>query len=148
MSFERAMLVIVSTLLLSFVTLTYVGVTANVTDSEPIGLYAKAGGLPYRGCMVQLRPLIKHLAGVPGDIIQTTAEGSYINDRLWPSSAIPKDTHGYRPYPFGTYILGPHQYWILGDGPDSLDSRYLGMVSADVIATTIKPLWTIAPDHQ
>ena len=148
MSFERAMLVIVSTLLLAFVTLSYDGITANVTDSEPIGLYVKAGGFPHRGCMVQLRPLIKHLAGVPGDLIQTTAAGSYINDRLWPNSAIPKDTHGYHPYPFGKYILGPHQYWILGDGPDSLDSRYLGMVSADVIATAIKPLWTIAPDHK
>jgi type IV secretory pathway protease TraF len=142
MTFDRLMLVIVSVLLLGFVTLGYNGITINVTDSEPIGLYARVGGFPHRGCMVQLRPLIKHLAGVPGDIIQTTAQGSYVNGRLWPNSGIPTDTHGYKPYPFGQYTLGPNQYWILGSSTDSLDSRYIGIVSADVIATTITPLWT------
>jgi type IV secretory pathway protease TraF len=148
MTFERLMLIIVTVLLLCFVSLTYVGITANVTDSEPLGLYAKVGGFPSRGCLIQLRPLIKHLVGVPGDVIQTTAQGSYINGKLWPNSSIPANTHGYRPYPFGKYRLGPHQYWILGDGPDSLDSRYLGMVSADVIATTVKPLWTTSPNNK
>jgi type IV secretory pathway protease TraF len=135
---------ITSTALLALVTLRWCGVDGNLTNSEPAGLYVRTLRLPTRGALVELRPLIKHLAGVPGDTVTVTSSGSYINGKLWPHSAIPKDTHGYVPFRFGTYKLQPNQYWILGDSPDSLDSRYLGMISADVIATTIKPLWTIS----
>src|SRR5215471_18610110 len=111
MSFERLMLIVVTVLLLAFVTLRYQGVSANITNSEPIGFYVEVGGLPHRGSLVQLRPLMKHLAGVPGDTIIVTASGSYVNGKLWPHSAIPKQTHGYKPYPFGTIRLQPNQYW-------------------------------------
>lgn len=140
MSYDRVMFIIVSILLIGFVTISYNG-SVNLTDSEPIGYYAKVGGFPHRGGMVQLRPLMKHVAGIPGDHIQTTAQGSYINGRLWPNSGIPADTHGYKPYPFGEYTLGPNQYWLLGTGADSLDSRYIGIVSSDFIATTVTPVW-------
>jgi type IV secretory pathway protease TraF len=142
MIFERVALIVISALLLGFVTLRYRGVTANITDSEPIGLYIQVGGLPHRGSLVQLRPLMKNLAGVPGDVIRVTPEGSYINSKLWANSAIPKVTHGYRPFPFGTIRLQPNQYWMLGSSNDSWDSRWLGPITGDLIAATIQPLWT------
>jgi signal peptidase I len=140
-TFERVLLIISCLLLLCVVTLGYNGATVNVTDSEPIGLYARIGGFPHRGCLVQFRPLIKKLVAVPGDTIRTSPEGTYVNGQLQPDSAIPKHNQGYRPYAFGTYTLGPYQYWVLGTG-NSLDSRFWGPVSADDIATPIKQLWT------
>ena len=142
MTFERLALIVVSGLLLAFTTLRYNGVTANITDSEPIGFYIQVGGLPHRGSLVQLRPLMKNLAGIPGDTIRVSPEGSYINGKLWPNSAIQKETHGYRPYPFGTIKLQPNQYWMLGTSQDSWDSRWLGPITGDLIAATIHPLWT------
>ena len=120
----------------------YIGVTANITDSEPLGFYIQVGGLPHRGSLVQLRPLMKHLAGIPGDVIQVTPKGSYINGKLWPNSAIPKQTHGYKPYPFGAIRLQGNQYWMLGSSEDSWDSRWLGPITGDLIAGTITPFWT------
>jgi type IV secretory pathway protease TraF len=143
MTFERLMLIVSWLLLLGVVTLGYNGVTLNVTDSEPIGLYARVGGFPHHDCLVQFRPLIKKLVAGPGDTVRTSPEGTYVNGQLQPDSAIPRDTQGYRPYSFGTYTLRPYQYWVLGTG-NSLDSRFWGPVSADDIATPIKPLWTIS----
>ena len=138
MTFERVLLVVLFALFI----VRYNGVTANITDSEPIGFYMQIGGFPHRGSLVQLRPLIKNLAGIPGDTVQVSPEGSYINGRLWPNSAIPKQTHGYQPYPFGTIKLQPNQYWMLGSSNDSWDSRWLGPITGDLIAATITPLWT------
>jgi type IV secretory pathway protease TraF len=85
---------------------------------------------------------MKHLAGVPGDTVEVTARGSYVNGKLWPNSRIPANTHGYRPYPFGTYKLQPNQFWMLGSSSDSWDSRWLGPITGDLISTSITPLWT------
>jgi conjugal transfer pilin signal peptidase TrbI len=138
MTFERIALVVLFALL----TVRYNGVTANITDSEPLGFYIQVGGLPHRGSLVQLRPLMKHLAGIPGDVIQVTPKGSYINGKLWPNSAIPKQTHGYKPYAFGAIRLQGNQYWMLGSSEDSWDSRWLGPITGDLIAGTITPFWT------
>lgn len=142
MNLERFGFILAAVTLLALGTLDYAGVTGNLTESEPIGLYLKVPGFPARGLMVQLRGLIKHIAGVPGDTVRVTREGSYINGKLWPHSAMPADTNGYRPYPFGTYTLHPGQYWLLGSAPDSWDSRYLGAIPWDAIAFNIAPLWT------
>jgi type IV secretory pathway protease TraF len=148
MTFERMLLIIISVLLLSFVTRRYDGITANVTDSRPSGLDIQVGGLPHRGSLVQLRPLMKYLAGVPGDVIQITPQGNYINGKLWPNSRIPKQTHGYKPYPFGTIRLQPNRFWMLGSADNSWDCRFLGPLTGELIAATITPLWTTERGHQ
>ncbi len=114
---------------------------AIFSDSEPIGVYRTVSGLVMRGGMLQLRNLIKHAAGVPGDIVRARPEGSYINGKLWPYSAIPAATH-YKPFVFGTYKLAAGQYWILGSNPLSFDSRYIGPIPADLVEAPIKPFWT------
>jgi type IV secretory pathway protease TraF len=88
---------------------------------------------------------MKHVAAVPGDTVIVTPSGSYINGKLWPNSAIPAQTYGYRPYPFGTYTLEPGQFWLLGAGADSWDSRWIGPVPDDLIANNITPLLTVNP---
>lgn len=142
MKAERFALILTSTTLLALGTLRYYGVAGNLTDSEPIGLYVRIPGGPSRGRMVALRPLMKHLAGVPGDTVIVSPQGSTINGHLWSNSGIPADTHGYRPFPFGTYVLQRGQYWVLGTSTDSWDSRWIGPVPGDLISTPIKPLLT------
>jgi type IV secretory pathway protease TraF len=145
MKAERFALVLTSSVVLALGTLRWYGVAGNLTDSEPIGLYLREPGNPARGGMVALRPLMKNIAGVPGDTVTVTPSGSYINGRLWPNSAIPSQTYGYRPFPFGTYKLQPGQYWLMGTGSDSWDSRWIGPVPDDLIANNITPLLTINP---
>src|SRR5208283_2676663 len=94
MKAERFGLLLTSSVLLALGTLRWCGVTGNRTQSEPIGLYLRSPETPHRGSMVQLRPMMKHLAGLPGDTIRVTPEGSYINGRLWPNSAIPANSYG------------------------------------------------------
>jgi len=118
------------------------GITGAIfSDSEPIGLYRTVSGPVVRGGMVELRNLIKHVAGVPGDTVRVTPEGSFINGKLWPDSAIPSGVHS-RPYPFGTYTLAHGQYWLLGRNPRSWDSRFLGPFPDDMLNSPVKPFWT------
>ncbi len=119
------------------------GLTGTVTDSEPPGVYRISYGSFTRGRMAQLRLLTKHIAGVPGDTVHVTPEGSYINGELWPWSAIPPHTT-YHPFPFGTYRLQSGQFWLLGSNPMSWDSRYLGPIPFDMIQSTIEPWWTVS----
>jgi type IV secretory pathway protease TraF len=142
MSLERFGLVLLGSILLALGTLRLAGITGNLTPSEPVGLYLRLPQAPTRGEMIELRPLVKHLAGVPGDTVDVTAQGSYINGHLWPNSA-PILTAPYRMYPFGTYRLAPGQYWLMGSSPVSWDSRYVGPFSGDLIESAITPLWTI-----
>ncbi len=119
------------------------GLSGTLTDSEPWGLYRISYGSLAPGRMVQLRLLTKHIAGIPGDTVRVTAEGSFINGKLWPWSAIPPHTP-YRPLPYGSYKLAPGQFWLLGSNPMSWDSRYLGPIPFDMIQSTIEPWWTVS----
>jgi type IV secretory pathway protease TraF len=121
---------------------TFAGIVVNLTNSEPAGVYLRFPGKPQRGRMVALRSLMKHVVAVPGDVVTVTTQGTHVNGRLWPNSAIVENTHGYQPFPFGTYTLRPGQYWLLGTSPDSWDSRYIGPVPIDLIESTVEPVWT------
>jgi type IV secretory pathway protease TraF len=120
----------------------FAGLVVNLTDSEPTGIYLRVPRRPERGGMVAVRSLMKHVVAVPGDVVTVTPQGTRVNGRLWPSSAIAEDTHGYQPFPFGTYTLRPGQYWLLGTSPDSWDSRYIGPVPIDLIEGSVEPVWT------
>jgi type IV secretory pathway protease TraF len=142
MNLERFALVVATVALGGLATLRYTDATVNVTDSEPTGLYLRIPGSPARDGMVALRPLIKHVAATAGDVVTVTPQGTYVNGRLWPESAIPAHTHGYQPFPFGTYTLEPGQYRLLGTSPDSWDSRFIGPVPLDLVESSIRPLCT------
>ncbi len=120
----------------------FAGPMVNLTHSEPTGLYLRLPGSPEPGGMVALRPLMKHVVAIPGETVTVTAQGTYVNGRLWPHSVVATTALGYRPFPFGVYTLQPGQYWLLGTSPDSWDSRYIGPVPIDLIDSTIRPVWT------
>jgi type IV secretory pathway protease TraF len=115
--------------------------TLNESQSEPIGLYRPTHSPFKRGSLVLLKDPLKRVVGMPGDCIRTTREGTYVNTRLVPDSGIPAGSP-YRPYPFTILILGPDQYWVLGDHRLSYDSRYYGPVPGSLIASTVEPFYT------
>jgi len=116
----------------------------NLSSSEPLGFYRLTREPLSRGAFVLLDSPLKQIAGVPGDVVRVTPEGSYINGKLWPMSAIPGDS-AFPHYPYGTYTLRPGQLWILGQHPNSWDSRWFGPIPQTLISSTAEPVLT---EHQ
>ncbi len=113
------------------------GLRFNPSPSEPVGLWRTTHRPLTRGSYVLLNEPLKQIAGVPGDTITVTPAGSLINGRLWPHSAPLKPQH----WPYGTFTLGPHQYWLLGQHPASYDARYTGWTPDTLVQSTVEPLW-------
>jgi type IV secretory pathway protease TraF len=120
----------------------------NSSASEPRGFYRITHEPLRRGGYVILKMPLKRIAALPGDTVRVTPEGSYINGKLWPGSAIPADVlagHRLEHYPFGPYILRPGQLWVLSDNLLGWDSRYFGPVDQSLINATAEPLLTEKP---
>ena len=115
--------------------------TLNQSASEPAGLYRITTQPLARNALVLLKDPLKRLVGMPNDSIQVTAAGTYVNGKLVANSAVPKASP-YPHYPYGTFMLGPDQYWVLGDNSLSYDSRYYGSIPRSLLASTVKPFWT------
>lgn len=135
------------------------GLRVNATASMPRGLYRLAPGTLKRGDLVSLclegtfisslaldrgylrhgscpnglEPLLKRVAGMPGDHIEVGQDGIAINGRLWPKSrVVARDSHG-RPMPkaedFGSRTIPGGLALVLSDRhPGGFDSRYFGLV--------------------
>jgi conjugative transfer signal peptidase TraF len=147
------------------------GYRYNSTPSYPIGIYkvdaadlevqrgrlilicppdtkffrkANAKGYVAKGfCPNGYEPLIKKIAGVPGDHI--VVDGFvFINGKKQPKSKVYNiDPQGYKLVhtPKKEYHLGNDQIFLLSDFNDkSFDSRYFGPVSANLIQGTITPV--------
>jgi type IV secretory pathway protease TraF len=113
------------------------GLACNRSPSSPRGLYRLTEGTPQRGKYVALAMPLKQIAGIPGDIVTVTPQGSYINGRLIPNSAPVPPRH----YPYGQYILGPTDLWLVGKDPMSWDSRYFGPIPESLINAIAQPVW-------
>jgi conjugative transfer signal peptidase TraF len=130
------------------------GLRANLTPSLPKGIYALCPGTPSRGdyvafclegefadlarergyleagsCPSGLRPLLKKVAGLPGD---ASPDGLIIQpmDSLGRpiSSALPEG------------IIHPGMALVLADHPGSFDSRYFGLVPLENLQR-VKAVW-------
>jgi type IV secretory pathway protease TraF len=108
-----------------------VNIKGNASPSEPPGIYRLTHEPLIRGAYVVLKMPLKQIAALPGDTVRVTPEGSYVNGKLWPHSAIPTGASNH--FPFGTYVLHPNQLWVLGDNPLSYDSRYFGMIPESLV---------------
>ena len=152
------------------------GYRCNPTPSLPVGLYRLAAGTPQRGepvaiclsgpfadlaaergylkpgsCPSGLRPLLKRLAGLPGDLIQVDRDGIRVTPAgspvacLWLESRIKTvDRHG-RPVvsALTSGVIPAGSALVLGEHPGSFDSRYFGLVPLDSLRRTVPVfVWT------
>jgi type IV secretory pathway protease TraF len=107
-------------------------------SAAPVGWYISVNKKPARNDLVALNNPLKRLVGIPGDHIRVDAQGTWVNGKLLPNSAVPAGSP-YRPYPFGEYVLQEDQYLFMGDNPLSYDGRYQGPVPGVEMRTVVKP---------
>ncbi len=126
----------------------------NESPSLPRGLYLRQpSGALQRGAIVALpQPpsaraylaglgapgdilLLKRIAGMPGDIVCASDGLVQVQSR---QVAVRARDHGARALPTwaGCRPLLAGEVFLLGDTPDSFDSRYFGPVSAEDLAGT------------
>lgn len=147
------------------------GVISNHSNSMPIGLYlvthdtSDLVGFCLEGTPAQTaitrqyilgngpcdyggERLVKRLAALPGDTVETSAIGLRVNGTLL-SGTVPlrKDSRGrpITPYPFGVYAVQDETVWVYSDyNPHSFDSRYFGPIKTRDIREHLKMLWTFS----
>ena len=124
----------------------------NHTPSVPAGWYARSSDEVAIGALVTVRAqevapayaaarnftdagdrFIKRIAANDGDSVCADGEAIRINDRTVAHRAS-RDSEG-RDLPrwSGCRVLSADEVFLMGDTPDSFDSRYFGPVSADDI---------------
>ena len=139
------------------------GLRINFSSSEPIGIYqtrpfGKIGDLRHSDlvvfcpditherfpfvakghCPTGIAPLLKHVAGLPGDTVTETDEGVAINGKAIAFSKPKSYSMAYAlPLPRwrGAHTLARNEIWVYGAGDpgNSFDSRYFGPVRSDSI---------------
>ncbi len=139
------------------------GYRINLTDSMLHGIYQIVPGKPGRGDLVTFslsednpyfqislerhylglngnRPLLKILAGLPGDSIEITASGVRINSELLPlTQAKICDRHG-RQLPIflkSTVIPSAKGLALSTYTENSFDGRYFGLVDMDQVRRVV-----------
>jgi signal peptidase I len=126
----------------------------NMSNSAPIGLYLLVAhkhlgykdrvmiddlsaihvtkmhelGLPDDGG--HMLSIIKVIVGIPGDTVDITNSGIYINKLLQPNSVgIQLYNHiTLNPLRYKSFVLAKDEYFVLGDSVHSYDSRYIGPI--------------------
>lgn len=122
--------------------------TGNLVEFCPSGLYSILSAIRgYRGpgvCIDGAMPLLKPIAGRPGDIVTVTREGTTVNGRLVPNTkALKIDSKGRALYgwPRGIYQVRPGQLWVLSSySYRSFDSRYYGPIKASQVRAHVVPV--------
>lgn len=141
----------------------------NVTDSAPLGVYRLDHRVPSRGdrvfacfpgddlaCAARyldrppfvdgpchgFPPLVKTIAGVPGDLVAVSGQAVLVNGEPLPGSRpLARDGAG-RPMPvLWRGRLDDGQYWLASPLRRSYDSRYFGPVDRRAILGVATLLW-------
>ncbi|GAM98928.1 conjugal transfer protein [alpha proteobacterium U9-1i] len=121
----------------------------NHTPSVPVGWYARSSGEITIGALVTVRAqdaapdyaaarnftdagdrFIKRIAANDGDSVCADGETIRINDRTVAHRAVHDSQGRALPYWSGCRQLSADELFLMGDTPDSFDSRYFGPVSA------------------
>ena len=146
-----------------------VGVTINLSESQPLGLYRAVKGawarrdlvavcLPdayvptavargyvgRRGACGTHTPLIKRVAAIGGDHVEVAARVS-VNGRTLPGTELLARDGAGRPLRAATGgTLAPGELWLVSSVvPTSIDSRYFGPVPARNVRHRLEALWTL-----
>jgi signal peptidase I len=80
----------------------------------------------------EIKNLVKRVIGLPGETIQTTAEGHIeINGTVLNESYLPRGTFSTGIQPT---VIPAHHYWVMGDNrSNSADSRVFGPIDKNLI---------------
>lgn len=106
---------------------------------------AKEMGFLRKGtCEGSYMPLLKEVAGLPGDLVEY-ANGFIINGKRVPNSTIQVFDLGGSDFQYsGSFIVPEGNVWLLNSYSKlSFDSRYFGMVSEDRIVALADPLFVL-----
>ena len=141
----------------------WTGWRINLTESEPLGIYhlEPVSGNIWRGELVEFcppatvtpekfpfylhgscpgggMPMLKMVAGIPGDHLHVNMDGVWINGQRLPFSQQVVGSARFPqvrlPHQQGDFVLGQGEYWIYGSGANrglaaqSFDSRYWGRI--------------------
>ncbi|AGW12399.1 putative conjugative transfer signal peptidase TraF [Megalodesulfovibrio gigas DSM 1382 = ATCC 19364] len=121
-------------------------VVACCLEGETAALALARGYLRPGGCPSGAQPLLKRLAGLPGDFVQVDQEGIHINGVLQPDSRSRQADRQGRELPqqaLHSGIIPQGQALTLSNHHSGgFDGRYLGLVPLDSLRT-VEPLWTI-----
>lgn len=112
-------------------------------------LAKERGYLGPGNCPSGLRPLLKHLAGLPGDLLEISVQGISINGRLMPGTARPTRDRQGRTLPPSLLKNGeipPGQALVLSrEHSGGFDSRHFGLVPLSSLKKA-RPVLTIKRD--
>jgi conjugative transfer signal peptidase TraF len=101
------------------------------------------GGRCYRSSV----PLVKVLAGVPGDRVDVSPAGVSINGALWPNSQrryVTRSGERITQWMTGHFRLPADRVLVLGVHPESWDSRVWGPVPTSSVRARWIPILTTA----
>lgn len=124
-------------------------VSACISNLEAAKVYRERNYIgPSERCAAGLPPVMKPVAAVPGDVVELTAMGVWVNGQLMPKSRVFDTDSNGRPIdhlPLGwKKTLAPGEFFILANYIErSLDSRYYGPVQRADIHGRVRPIYTI-----
>ena len=105
----------------------------------------RQGYLPEGPCPSGTAPVGKTVAALPGDTVDVTDSGSFVNEALLPNSTpLRRDSRGRSmPRLRGRFVLPAGTAWLYsGHSPRSFDSRYYGPVPFSGLRGQLFPLLT------
>lgn len=135
----------------------------NASASAPVGLYTNSPAAPIdRGDMVIARvperlralaaargyipadvPLVKHVAGVPGDTVCAFGQELLLNGRQVGERLLVDGHARALPQWHGCHLLRSGEYFLMMPGlAASFDGRYFGPTETRDIVGKADPLWT------
>lgn len=103
----------------------------------------RRGYLSRGACPHDTEPLLKVVAGVPGDDVAVSVRGVAINGCILSNSAalaLDRSDRRLSAWPSGRYHLGPKQRWLYAGSPRSWDSRYWGPASEVGVLAEASPI--------
>ena len=145
------------------------GVTINLSESQPLGLYREVREDWHRADLVEAclpaayvpialargyvaeggacgthTPLIKRVAATGGDRVEVSARVS-VNGRTIPGTELrARDSAGRALEPAAGGTLAADEIWLVSTVvPTSIDSRYFGAVPVRNIRHRLEALWTL-----
>ena len=132
----------------------------NASASAPIGLYRVVSGEPEGGDFVLVRipksieklaairgylpagvPLIKRVAAVAGDDVRAFDGAIIVNGEIVARRRKADRAGRSLPRWNECRALVQGEFFLLGDAPDSFDSRYFGPVASARVIGRLAPLW-------